>query len=73
MPPRAPPRVLWTVVVTTSEYDQYNETPQISAVGAMQAIASPTNYYSNPNATSLTGIFTAISADIMAGHSRING
>jgi hypothetical protein len=62
-----------THVVTTSEYDQYNETPQISAVGAMQAIASPNNYYSNPNATSLTGIFTAISADIMAGHSRING
>lgn len=62
-----------THIVTTSEYDQYNESPQISAVGAMQAIASPNNYYSNPNATSLTGIFTAISADIMAGHSRING
>jgi Flp pilus assembly protein TadG len=62
-----------THVVTTSEYNQYNESPQISAVGAMQAIASPSNYYSNPNATSLTGIFTAISADIMAGHSRING
>ena len=62
-----------THVVTTSEYNQYNETPQISAVGAMQAIASPNNYYSNPNATSLTGIFTAITADIMAGHSRING
>jgi Flp pilus assembly protein TadG len=60
-------------VVTSSEYDQYNESPQISAVGAMQAIASPNNYYSNPNPTSLTGIFTAISADIMAGHSRING
>ncbi len=55
------------------DYDQYNEAPQISAVGAMQQIASPNNYYSNPNATSLTGIFTAISADIMAGHSRING
>jgi Flp pilus assembly protein TadG len=60
-------------VVTSQEYDQYNESPQISAVSAMQQIASPNNYYSNPNPTSLTGIFTAISADIMAGHSRING
>jgi Flp pilus assembly protein TadG len=60
-------------VVTSAEYDQYSETPQISATAAMQAIASPGNYYSNPNATSLTGIFTAISADMMAGHSRING
>jgi Flp pilus assembly protein TadG len=61
------------VLVYPDDYDQYNEAPQISAVGAMQAIASPNNYYSNPNPTSLTGIFTAISADIMAGHSRING
>jgi Flp pilus assembly protein TadG len=60
-------------VVTSSEYDQYSESPQISATAAMQAIATPGNYYSNPNATSLTGIFTAISADMMAGHSRING
>jgi Flp pilus assembly protein TadG len=55
------------------DYNTYKESPQISAVSAMQQIASPNNYYSNPNATSLTGIFTAISADIMAGHSRING
>jgi hypothetical protein len=55
------------------DYNTYKESPQISAVSAMQAIASPNNYYSNPNPTSLTGIFTAISADIMAGHSRING
>jgi len=56
-----------------NDYNTIRESPQISAVGAMQAIASPGNYYSNPNPTSLTGIFTAISADIMAGHSRING
>jgi hypothetical protein len=56
-----------------NDYNTYTESPQISAVGAMQQIASPGNYYSNPNPTSLTGIFTAISADIMAGHSRING
>jgi hypothetical protein len=55
------------------DYNTYKESPQISAVSAMQQIASPNNYYSNPNPTSLTGIFTAISADIMAGHSRING
>jgi len=60
-------------IVTGNESPPYYESPSISAVGAMQAIASPGNYYSNPNATSLTGIFTAISADIMAGHSRING
>jgi Flp pilus assembly protein TadG len=59
--------------VTGNESPPYYETPSISAVAAMQQIASPGNYYSNPNATSLTGIFTAISADIMAGHSRING
>jgi hypothetical protein len=60
-------------IVTGNESPPYYESPSISAAGAMQAIASPGNYYSNPNATSLTGIFTAISADIMAGHSRING
>src|SRR4051794_7569385 len=61
------------VLVYPDDYNTIRESPQISAVGAMQAIASPNNYYSNPNPTSLTGIFTAISADIMAGHSRING
>jgi Flp pilus assembly protein TadG len=60
-------------VVTPQEYDKYAESPQISAVSAMQQIASPGNYYSNPNPTSLTSIFAAISADIMGGHSRING
>jgi hypothetical protein len=60
-------------IVTGNESPPYYETPSISATAAMQQIASPGNYYSNPNATSLTGIFTAISADIMAGHSRING
>ena len=62
-----------TVLQYPDDYNTYKESPQISAVSAMQQIASPNNYYSNPNPTSLTGIFTAISADIMAGHSRING
>ena len=60
-------------IVQSDESSTYKESPQVSATATMQAIASPGNYYSNPNATSLTGIFTAISADIMAGHSRING
>ncbi len=60
-------------IVTGNESPTIYESPSISATAAMQAIASPGDYYSNPNATSLTGIFTAISADIMAGHSRING
>jgi Putative Flp pilus-assembly TadE/G-like/von Willebrand factor type A domain len=59
---------------TVTKYDGTLESPAISTVGALQAMATNAgNYYSNPNPTSLTGIFTAISADIMAGHSRING
>jgi Flp pilus assembly protein TadG len=69
----SPSAKIGTHIVTGNESPPYYESPSISAVGAMQQIASPGNYYSNPNATSLTGIFTAISADIMAGHSRING
>jgi Flp pilus assembly protein TadG len=49
------------------------EQPSIQSYQAMQQIASPGNYYAQPQPSSLTGIFTAISADIMAGHSRING
>jgi hypothetical protein len=69
----SPHAKIGSYTLTSSDYDKYPEAPSISAVSAMQQIASPGNYYSNPNATSLTGIFTAISADIMAGHSRING
>src|SRR5436190_12192504 len=58
---------------TVTRYQGTLESPAISAVGALQAMASPGNYFSNPNATSLTGIFNAITADLMAGHSRING
>ena len=60
-------------IVTGNESPRSTRRPRSRPSAAMQAIASPGNYYSNPNATSLTGIFTAISADIMAGHSRING
>jgi hypothetical protein len=48
-----------------------NEQPAILANAALQQIASPGNYYAEPNATSLTGIFLAISADLAAGTSRL--
>jgi putative Flp pilus-assembly TadE/G-like protein len=49
------------------------EQPMIQSWQAMPQIASPGNYYAQPNPASLVGIFDAISADLMVGHSRING
>lgn len=49
------------------------EQPSIEAVAALQQIASPGNYYAQPDPVSLTNIFLAISADISRGTSRING
>ena len=39
----------------------------------MQQIASPGNYYAQPQPAQLTTIFLAISADLAAGTARING
>jgi len=50
-----------------------NEAPAISATGALQAIASPGNYYAQPTADQLTTIFLAISADLGRGSTRLNG
>lgn len=50
-----------------------NEAPAILANQALQQIASPGNYYAEPQPTSLTGIFLAISADLSQGTSRLNG
>ncbi|HEY0387967.1 MAG TPA: vWA domain-containing protein [Gaiellales bacterium] len=47
------------------------EQPAILANAALQQIASPGNYFAEPNPTSLTGIFLAISADLAAGTSRL--
>ena len=49
------------------------EVPNIRANSALQQIASPNNYYAQPNPSDLTGIFNAISADIAKGSSRIIG
>jgi len=45
----------------------------ILANEALQEIASPGNYYAEPQPSSLTGIFLAISADLGHGTSRLNG
>ena len=49
------------------------EQPAIQSNEALQQIASPGNYYAQPQPTQLTTIFLAISADIAKGTSRING
>ncbi len=49
------------------------ESPAIQADDALQEIASPGNYYAQPDPVALTNIFLAISADIAKGTSRING
>ena len=49
------------------------EQPGIQSVTALQNIASPGNYYAQPNPAQLSTIFLAISADLAAGTSRING
>jgi Putative Flp pilus-assembly TadE/G-like/von Willebrand factor type A domain len=56
-------------------YQTTLESPSIGANQALQQIASSGSgyFYNQPNPTSLTGIFNAISADIAQGTSRING
>ncbi len=49
------------------------ESPAIQGDEALQEIASPGNYYAQPEPVALTNIFLAISADIARGTSRING
>ncbi len=49
------------------------EQPAIQSNEALQQIASPGNYFAQPQPTQLTTIFLAISADIARGMSRING
>jgi Flp pilus assembly protein TadG len=56
-----------------SQHNQtQNESPSILATSALQQIASPGDYYANPNPTDLTSIFLAIAGDMMKGTSRLN-
>lgn len=47
------------------------ETPRITPQQAMQQMASPNDYYEDPNPSSLTSIFQQISSDMAAGTSRL--
>ncbi len=49
------------------------ESPGILANQAMQQIATPGNYFYQPQPTQLVGVFDAITADLAKGTSRING
>ena len=50
-----------------------DEQPPIQANQAMQQIATPGNYFYQPQPTQLVGVFDAITADLAKGTSRING
>ena len=58
---------------TVKNYLTTLESPDPGANAMLQQMASPGSgyFYNLPNPTSLNGIFNAISADIMQGHSRI--
>ncbi len=50
-----------------------NETPFMQPWTAMQQMASPNNYYPNPDPANLTLLFQQIASDMAAGTSRITG
>ena len=52
-------------------YAQGPEQPSISALQALQGIASPGNYYNQPTASQLNTIYASVAADILAGTSRL--
>ena len=47
------------------------ESPSISALQALTAVASPGNYYNQPDAAQLNTIFAAVATDLLAGTSRL--
>ena len=51
--------------------DQQNEVPSISSYTTLSQIASPGNFYNQPNAGQLNTIFAAIATDIGQGSSRL--
>jgi hypothetical protein len=54
-------------------WNNTNESPLMTPQTAMNAIASPGNYYPDPNPANLLNIFQQISADMSAGSSRLTG
>jgi Flp pilus assembly protein TadG len=52
-------------------YQQNDEVPAITSLTAMQEMASPGNYYPDPDPTNLKTIFQQIASDLAAGTSRI--
>src|SRR6476620_3852689 len=48
-----------------------NESPSITPAQAMQQMASPNEYFLDPNPSALTSIFQQISSDMAAGSSRL--
>jgi Putative Flp pilus-assembly TadE/G-like len=52
-------------------YNGNNESPSITPQTAMSEMASPNDYYSDPNPASLSTIFQEIAASMAAGSSRI--
>ena len=48
-----------------------NESPQITSYSTLSQIASPGNFYNQPNAAQLNTIFAAIASDIGSGSSRL--
>ena len=48
-----------------------NESPSITPAQAMQRMASPNEYFLDPNPSQLTSIFQQISSDMAAGSSRL--
>jgi hypothetical protein len=54
-------------------WNNANESPLMTPQTAMKDIASPGNYYPDPNPANLLNIFQQISADLSAGSSRLVG
>jgi hypothetical protein len=54
-------------------WNNTDESPAMTPQTAMQDIASPGNYYPDPNPANLQNIFQQISADMSAGTSRLVG
>ena len=52
-------------------YTGANESPAITALQALQSIASPGNFYNQPDAAQMNTIFSAIAADILHGTSKL--